>query len=269
MNKNVALLFILLLIGFLLAWPITVLVEQLRKEPELKQLGELEQLAEDFLQATREGDYDRSQRQIAKIAELFPNLTLPVTIRIESLNAITQSILAARQMFASSHVNEEKLLWHATQVRIAIDALHHKHQPIWKSYYPSMSKQLQHLYKAAAERDLTVLREQLAEQYQLYLAIRPAMSIQTKLPHIYAMDAAYEQLSKEMRSETPDWQVVHDTLQRLSTVVQEVFLGEERSALGGLWVAGSPFALITSVAVVVLLPLVYVGWKKYTARLSG
>jgi len=268
-NKNVAMLLILLVVGSLLAWPITVLVEQLRKEPDLKQLGELDRLAEDFFQATREGDFDRSRSQIAKIAELFPTLNLPVTIRIESLNAVTQSILAARQVFVSPRVNEEKLLWHATQVRIAIDALYHEHQPIWKNYYPSLNKQLQQLLQAAVERDLTGLREQFDEQYNLYLAIRPAMSVQVSLQQMSALDSAYERLSKEMRAAAPDWQVIRDTLRELAAAVQAVFVGEERSAWAGPWVPGSPPTLIATIALVVLAPLAYVGWRKYAAERSG
>ncbi|UFJ42755.1 sporulation protein YpjB [Brevibacillus humidisoli] len=269
MNKNVALLLFLLLIGLMLAWPITYFAGQLEKEPEQHHLHQLDQLAEDFFQATKQGDIERSRQHIAKIAELFPNLTLPVTIRIESLNAVTQSILAAKQTFVSPRVSEERLLWHATQVRIAIDALHHEHQPIWKNYYPSFTNQLQNLMQAVVERDLTEFRAQFDEQYYLYLAIRPAMSIQVDEQEMSAIDAAYELIIREMRNESPDWQVIRDSLRELSVVMQSVFVGEERSAAGGPWMPGSPLTIIMTIAIVVMLPLTYVGWRKYLAEVKG
>ncbi|MBO8162976.1 MAG: sporulation protein [Brevibacillus sp.] len=239
---------------------------QLETEPEHQHMQQLDKLAEDFYQSTKQGDVERSRQQIDKIAELFPNITLPVTIRIESLNAVTQSILAAKQMFASPRVNEERLLWHATQVRIAIDALHHLHQPLWKQYQSSYMNQLHHLMEAAVQQDLNQFRAQFDENYYLYLVIRPGMGIHVKDQQMNTIDSAYDSVIRALRHTAPDWQVIRDGLRQLSAAMQAAFGGEERTAMGGPYVPASPYMLIFSVTAAVVLTLTYVGWKKYRAE---
>lgn len=266
MQKNMKMLLFLLVTGLLLALPISNFFRIFEVPAKQDQLRLLDKLADEVLEATKKGDMDTARSRLNRLADTFPNQTLPISIRIESLNAVTQSILAAKQTFASAKESDEIYLWHATRVRLAIDALSHDHQPMWKNFYSSYSDQMQHLLQASVIRDTQALRAQLEENYRLYLAIRPAMSVQLKEQEMSKISASYEQLSKEVKNELPDWQLVRDTLRELHGVMQEAFVGEDRSVLGSLIAPGSPFMLIITVALAVTLALTYVAWKKYSAE---
>lgn len=111
MKKNSKILVFLVVMGLLLAWPISALFSQLEKPAEQEPLAELDKIAEEMLILTKKGDLDAAQAKIRQLAERFPNKTLPVAIRIESLHAVTQSILAAKKSFTSSKVSDDQLLW--------------------------------------------------------------------------------------------------------------------------------------------------------------
>ncbi len=266
MRKSTRILLVLLVTGLLLAWPISYFFTKLEKPQGGEHLAELDKLADELLTLTMKGDVEAARIRVAKLAATLPNQTFPVTIRLESLHAVTQSILAAKQAFASSKSSEEKLLWHATQVRVAIDALSHAHQPMWRNYYTSYANQMQHLLEAAVERNVTDFRSQFEENYWLYLAIRPAMGIQLREEEMEAISAAYDLIVKEVRKDSPDWQLIREALRDLNATTQEVFVGKEKTVLGRLVGQESPVMLIVTVAAAVTLTLTYVAWKKYVAE---
>ncbi|NGQ94545.1 sporulation protein [Brevibacillus sp. SYP-B805] len=265
MRKNRLLLLGLILIGLSLAWPVHYFFSQMNKPESEQHLAELDKLAGDMLALTKRGDVEGARGKLDRLAELFPNQTLPTRIRLDSLNAVTQSILAARQIYTSAQVPEEQLLWHATQVRVAIDALSHVHQPMWKGYYASFANQMENLLHAALERDSGEFRAQFEENYRLYLAIRPAMSVQLHEGQMERISAVYQLLQKEMRKEQTDWQAIRELLRDLYGLMQLAFLGEDRNTAAILMQPRSPLLLIISITAMVSLALAYVAWKKYAA----
>lgn len=266
MKKNVTILLTLVIVGMILAWPISYFFSKIEKQPLNEQLLELDKLAQEALVDTEKGNLEEARTKISKLAQLFPKQTLPVSIRIESLNSVTQSILDAKKIFHSAKPDEDRLLWHATQVRIAVDALHHTHQPMWREYYAAYFKQMQNMLKSSVERDESSLREQFEQNYQLYLVIRPAMSVQVKEADMERIAGSYELIMKGIRSETIEWQDMREALRELSGVMQEAFVGEDKSAIVLFMGPDSPMTLIGTVAAVVTMTLAYVAWKKYAGQ---
>lgn len=270
MKKNIRYLLFFLGIGLFLSWPIHNLYSKLDQPIEERQLAAMDQIANEFLTNVKKGDIESAQKQIVQLAEQFPNQHLPIPIRIESLNAVTQSILAAKQSVSSANVTEQQLLWHATRVRIAIDALTHVHQPMWRSYYPSFATQVQSLQQSAVERDVNQFREQFDENYRLYLAIKPAMSIQVSEDQMSAISTSYNVISKELRNVQIDWQFVREALRDLNGSMQIAFVGEEKSTFAKLMMRpDSPMAMLASVVIALLIALSYVAWKKYQGEIRS
>ncbi|WNC17283.1 sporulation protein YpjB [Brevibacillus brevis] len=270
MKKNIRYLLFFIVIGLFLSWPIHSLYTKLDQPTDEKQLAALDQIAHEMLTNVKKGDIDGAQKRIVQLAQQFPNQRMPIPIRIESLNAVTQSILAAKKSFAGANVSEQQLLWHATQVRVAIDALTHVHQPMWRSYYPSIATQVQNLQQSAVERNYTQFREQFDENYRLYLVIKPAMSIQLPEAEMTSISAAYDRISKEMRNAQVDWQLVREALRDLNGSMQTAFIGREESTFARLMMRpDSPMTMIVSVGIALLIALSYVAWKKYEGEIRS
>ena len=267
MKKNIRYLLFFLTIGLLLSWPIHTLYTKLDRPEEEKRLYEMDRIASDLLEYVRKGDMVGAQESIEKLSMRFPNQSLPVPIRIETLNAVTQSILAAKQSILSPNESTEQLLWHATRVRVAIDALTHQHQPMWRNYYTAFLTQVQNLQQSAVERDFETFHEQFEEHYRLFLAIKPAMSIHLAETKMTAISTAYEQINKEMRKGEKDWQLVREALRDLHGLMEGVFVGEEKSAFARLMMRpDSPMLIMSSIIIAVLLSLAYVAYRKYQAE---
>ncbi|MGF9905060.1 sporulation protein YpjB [Brevibacillus porteri] len=270
MKKNIRFLLFFLMIGLFLSWPIHNLYSKLNQPIEEKQLAALDQIAHELLTYAKKGDLEGAEQRIVQLAERFPNQHLPNPIRIESLNAVTQSILAAKQSFASANASEQQLLWHATRVRIAIDALTHDHQPMWRSYYPSLVTQVQNLQLSAVERNFSQFREQFDENYRLFLAIKPGMSIQLPEGQMSSITVAYDIISKEMRNSQVDWQLVREALRELNSSFQVAFVGEEKSTFARLMMRpDSPIVILASISIALIMALSYVAWKKYEGEIRS
>lgn len=263
MRKNIKILLLLVVTGFVLSWPMYSFLSSMEKSGEQQQLTQLDKLAEELLTLTRRGEVELAKTKIQRLADIFPSQTLPASIRIESLNAVTQSILAARNVFISGKADDDKLLWHATQVRIAIDSLTHRNQAMWRNYYSSIVSQMQNLMQASVERDAEELRDQFAENYRLFLAIKPAMSVQLPEAEMDKINASYDSLVKEVRNETIDWQVVRETLRELNGTMSAAFLGEDKNALSNWFDTRSLIMLSASIGTLVSMTLAYVAWRKY------
>lgn len=264
MKKNIRYLSIFLLIGIFLSWPIHSLYTRLDQPVEEKQLAELDQIAQQLLNHVKKGDLEGAKERIDLLALRFPNQHLPIPIRIDTLNAVTQSILAAKQSIHAPSENEQHLLWHATRVRIAIDALTNGQQPMWRSYYPSFITQVQTLQQAAVERDFDAFREQFEENYRLFLAIKPAMSIQLAEAKMTAITSTYERISKEIRQVDKDWQIVREALRNLNNEMEDAFVGGEKSTFTRLMLRpDSPLLITTSISIAIILALSYVAYRKY------
>jgi sporulation protein YpjB len=266
LGKNRKFMWFFILMGLLLAWPVHTLVTMLDQPAEQQHLADLDTIAEDLLQLTRKGDVEGAQQKMVQLAERFPQQSLSQSLHIESLNAVTQSILAAKKMFATAKVTDDQLLWHATRVRVAIDALSHDHQPMWRSYYTSYMNQVQNLMQSAVERDYRQFQTQFEENYRQYLAIKPAMSIQVKEEQMNLIGSAYERIAREMRKNAIEWQVIREALRELSAHMQSAFVGEDKSTTALLIGPGSPFVLIAAIAFLLIVTLSYVGWKKYAGE---
>jgi len=265
-KKNIRFLLFFLVIGLLLSWPIHSLLTNLERPAEEKQLAALDDIAHQMLDAARKGDLESARQRVRMLAEQFPHLQLPETLRIESLNAVTQSILAARNGLNNTALDEQQLLEHATRVRVVIDALTHDHQPMWRGYYTSVSAQLQDLLESAVRRDYAHFREQYEENSRLYHVIRPAMTIHLPEQQLKKIDSAYDAISKEMRNSKIEWNQIRSALRELQTSMQEAFIGEDKSTIAYLISSESPFGLIFSIVAAVLMTLAYVAWKKYQGQ---
>lgn len=265
LKKNMKILMLLLFTVLVLSWPIAFFLGMLDQSVEEDNFAQVDRLASELLALTKKGEHDLARAKLQRLAEIFPHQTLPVSIRIESLNAVTQSILAALHVFASSQSDDNKLLWHATQVRVAIDALAHTNHPIWRNYHSSYISQVQNLLQASVERDVPTLRDQFAENYRFYLALKPAMSVQLSEMQMEVINQSYELLVKEIRKDALDWQIVRELLRELNGAISLAFLGEDKHALGNWLGRGQLVIMIASVSTMVTMTLCYVAWRKYSA----
>lgn len=267
MKKNIRYLLFFLSIGLLLSCPIHTLYTKLERPEEEKQLRELDRVAGDLLEYVKKGELTGAQESIQQLSLRFPSQSLPLPIRIEALNAVTQSILAAKQSIQSPSESEEDLLWHATRVRVAIDALTHQHQPMWKSYYTPFLTQVQSLQKSAVERDIETFHEQFEEHTRLYLALKPAMSIHVSEAKMASISAAYERIVKEMHKNDRDWLLIREALRDLHGLIETAFVGEDTSAFSRLMMRpDSPILIMSSIITALLLSLAYVAYRKYQAE---
>jgi len=94
------------------------------------------------------------------------------------------------------------------------------------------------------------------------------MSIHLREEQIRQIDAAYDLISKELRRDRIEWQMVRNALRDLNVTMQAAFIGKDQSTIAQLMRPASPFPMFVAIVAAVVLTLAYVAWKKYRGQMN-
>lgn len=266
MNKSGKILILLVLLGLLLAWPIYVLYGKLEKPPHEKQLAEMVRLADDIYSLTKEGNVDDARNMMMELSQRFPRVAMPKGLRIESLHTVTNSVLAAKQVYSTLNTPIGYMLWQAERLRIAMDALYHPNDAIWREYYAQFADQMEELQLLSVQRNREKFREKWENQYRMYQMVKPGMSVSLSEEKMKQVDDLYGFILEQIRRENTEWSRIRTSLRELKLELQEAFVGKDLNTIGIFRVQRSQDQFIWMLTSIVVVTLGYVAWKKYMAR---
>jgi sporulation protein YpjB len=223
-------------------------------------------LSQDVYQLTKEAKYIEAKKKLAELGVLFAQTKPPKGLSIEAVNALSDTIIKAKRAFAAVEAEPNRLLWHALQVRLAIDSLTHEKQPLWKNYYSSYQEHINKMMLLVASHKQAEFSRAFIQNLQLYQTLKPAITVSATTQQVEMLYSIYSFLLQETRKVEYNWDSITNALNELNRLVDVIFIGEEQSTFATGMPPESPFLIIVLFASVVLSSLGYVGWKKYKAE---
>ncbi|WCK56100.1 sporulation protein YpjB [Aneurinibacillus sp. Ricciae_BoGa-3] len=224
---------------------------------------QLDRLSQDIYEMTKQEKYREAKDLIEELGVQFGKLKPPKGLPIESLNAITDTIVKAKRAFTAVKLQPQKLLWHALQLRLTIDSLTHEKQPLWKNYYNSYKEHISKMMLLAASRKKDEFAYAFTQNLQLYQTLKPALAVQASATDVEKLFSMYSFLIQEVRKPDYNWDAMVTVLQQLNILVDKLFIGKDEPAFAPGVYPDSPVLLITLLGSVLALSLGYAGWKKY------
>jgi sporulation protein YpjB len=266
--KKLLLLFIILIIGVtgVLFWTKVIHIEKPKTDVETLSIYErMDQLSQEVYSLTKEKKFPEAKAKLEELGRLFASSKPPKGLTIESLDIITETIVKAKQAFASITIDPNQLLWHALQVRLTMDSLTHAHQPLWKNYYKQYKEHIQKLtiYVGAKKKD--EFNRLFLQNIQLYQMLKPAMSVSVPPHEMEQLLSIYRFLLKESRQPDFNWNQVYMVLNELNRQIDKLFIGKEVTTFTSVLTPGSPYHTILLVTTLVIVVLGYVAYQKYQA----
>lgn len=230
---------------------------------DITQLQKLDQLSEEVYNLTKSQQYDAAKDKLEQLSETFASTYSENKMDIESLEIFTRTIVNGKRAFSTVAIDEDRLLWHALQIRLMIDSFSHRYQPLWKNYYSTYAEQINRLLMFASRQDAQSYNQELEKNHQLYLTLRPAILVNQSVQTIEMFDSLYQFLGTKESKTSASWEEITGGLEQLKQAVQQVFLGADKDTAAMNMAGGSPYVIITGIAAIVITTLTYVAWRKY------
>lgn len=227
------------------------------EEPN-KEWNKLNELAEQVLYLSQKNEFEAAKKQLGHLSNFFLSLnTGDFVQRIEQVQVLTETIIQAEEAFNRVSPNSEEIEHKLLKLRLVIDAVSHKRQPLWLNYYPTIVQTMDELYAAAKDERRDSFYHyinQLANQHEF---IRPALVISHDGQTVEKIDSKMKFLMTK-RSEL--WQ---DNKNRLAFIEgmegdwkRLFYQADEENSLSFIYLTVGMAVLICSV-------LTYVAWRKY------
>lgn len=220
--------------------------------------NKLNGLAEQVLDLAQKNQFEASKKQLNQLSSYFLSLkTGEYLERLEQVQVLTQTIVQAEETLNKVSPNPEEIKYRLLKLRLVIDAVGHKRQPLWLNYYPTIVQTMDELSVSLQEENRDAFYHHINQLANHYEFIRPAMVISHDAQTVAKMDSKIKFLM-DKRSEL--W---HDQNKRLAFIEgmeedwKRIFYQvHEEQSMSFIYLMIGMGTLICSV-------LTYVAWRKY------
>lgn len=263
MNKRFYRLMITILL-MVLCLPAIVSADQEISQQELMQ--NLDRLSQEVLRHTEHGEILEAKAKLDELAQGFTQVGFHKKISIEALELASNALVQGKQVYAAVSPDKKEALWHATQIRLFIDALTHPNQPIWRGYHMTYVEQVSKMIHHSQRKEVSDFHTALQEHMQLYVILKPSFAVNHSPSTMQMLDSLYNFLQQQSRQSEVNWLAVQSALEQLREVTGNVFLGKEEFTFAWYISSNSPIAMITLMTMILFTALSYVGWRMYRAQ---
>ncbi len=226
-------------------------------------LQNLDRLSQEVLELTERGSMTEAKDKLEQLAELFTKIGVEKNMSIEALEMASDTIVQGKRAYTDVTPDRKEMLWHATQIRLLIDALTHPNQPIWKGYHMTYVEQVSKLIHLAGRKEQSDLSKALQDNLKLYVILKPAFAVNHSAPTLEMLDSLYNFLLQQSHENKVQWDAVQQTTQLLQEVTGNIFLGKDQNTFSWYISSNSPVVMISLVSLILLTVLTYSAWKMY------
>lgn len=221
----------------------------------------LEELSMSLYESVQVKDYENAKLIIEEIADIFPNIDYKGLTNVEGIEALSKSIINTKKVLASLEPKYSTILNNVTQLRLAVDALSHKEQPLWKRYYSVIYQDIEQIRRAYQKQDENQLQESIKGFELHYKLIKPALLVSEKKYIVEKIDSLIVALISHVGKENYE-----KLINELQSSFQQLFYGTDIDVIGGITYKSILGQVSIGVILIILLTLSYVVLKKYNAR---
>ncbi|WP_166239422.1 sporulation protein YpjB [Paenibacillus turpanensis] len=225
----------------------------------------LDRTAQSFYRTASDGNAQEAREQLQLLESGIRKLRFEGVTSVEGMQALTTVVSDAKRTFNSADFNVDEGFVRAAQVRLAVDALTHKSQPMWHQYYKVMKDDVRGLEKALETPEAVQLRELIVNADNHYRIIRPSVLISKSPTEAETMDSLFKALHTFSTQENSKPEQLKPIVGQLSSEIDRLF-GKgtsDKDAFAPVNPPASPFMLISIIGSIIVSVLTYVGYRRY------
>ncbi|WP_240875938.1 sporulation protein YpjB [Shimazuella soli] len=204
------------------------------------------------------GRYVEARQILDELAKHFSHSNFAEKeLSVQAIQALSTSIIDLEGRLNRITPNPNELNFYAKRLLMTFDAVGHPYQPMWKSYYPILKRQVDKMISDIKQgKDI---REERNILHNHYVILRPALVV-TKTPTtVQKVDSLFLFLERDSNK---DHQLI--ALNQLRKLWYPLFYGSEQDVLAVTNPDGKvPVSTFLSVISVIIIGiLTFVSWRK-------
>jgi sporulation protein YpjB len=228
---------------------------------------EWSRLANQVAKWANAGEYIKARDQLVILSSRFSKADFTkLNLRIEAIHALAEVIMDMEGALNRIQPNSREIGKAATRLQLAFDALTHPNQPMWQQYYQPLKKDLDVIDEAIRLKDRHAMQEGIAQFYEHYQIIRPALVVAKTSYTVNKVDSLVTFLRKQT-----DFAKLKIGVTQLKSLLNPLFFGSERDVMATVydWNEGAFFKVILWVSGLIAGVLGFVSWRKYREIVSA
>lgn len=232
------------------------------------QLQQFAKLADDAYQKTVSGRYAEAREALIGLGDMLPGLSLKGVTTIEGVQALSDTILQGQRTFNAVRLQPEEALAAAGRIALAVDALSHKNEPMWRQYGKLMREDAATLEQAAAKGQTEQARAAFDSLKARYAMIRPAALVSGKTADIERLGSLFAHL--QPKAEQKALQASGSAIKQLQDGVNRLFgFQGDQAAYLPLETTRSPLLFTLLIGAMIASALAYAAWRMLRSGGTG
>jgi sporulation protein YpjB len=234
------------------------------KEEKHVEWQQLNKLAEESLNLTNKQEFAASRKLINDLASRFLTIeTGKYLERIDQAHILLETILNAKEALNQVDPLKGQANQKVLKMRLALDAVSHKKQPLWINYYPVVAKDIDQLRFALEQDKRDLFYHTINSQLAHFEMVRPALIISHPQEIVEQLESQMKYIN-DHKSEL--WNNKDQTILMINQIDRQFKLAFFQEVENSM----QPFLLIIlGIGTLIGSVLSYVAWRKYkgeTAR---
>lgn len=225
-------------------------------------------LSEEFYSCVKEAEWLEARRKLEMLTAAFKEHNWnEADLSVEGIHALADVLIAAKHALTRARPDEHEVQMRALQVRLAVDALEERKQPLWHHYYNVLDDDVKHLREQISAGSKDDLESAVRRLYAHYELIQPALYISRTPEAVKQANALLAFMDKQIRGVAVNREPLREAAAQWDELVYPLFYGTDEEVLAVSTAHESPLVLTSwLLATVIGTVLLYVAWRKARAE---
>lgn len=219
----------------------------------------LNQFAEEALFLVQRAEYDASRKRLNDLSAHFLTLELTQHLeRIDQAKILIEAIIQARNELNRASIAPEEAERQVLRLRLALDAVSHKKQPLWLNYYSVIDSDLKESIVLLEEGQRDQFYQSINQLLYDYEFIRPAIFVSHSNSLVQQLDSQIQFFSKESNQLWENKEQTAAVLEQFDSQLKQAFFKEtDKTSIQSL------LYLLLGIGGMICSALCYVAYRKY------
>lgn len=187
-------------------------------------------------------------------------------VSVEGIHALSGTLIQAKQALTSAQLDTNKIQQEAIRVRLGIDALQNREQPLWHHYFNVLKKDLSHLREVLSSGNKTDIEQGVERLRAHYMMIEPALYVTRSAEVVEQVRSLFDFMDRQIHDVSVNRRQLQEAVDQWDQLLIPLFYGSDEEVLA---VSATPFTPIMYttwlLAILIGAVLTYVVWRKAQA----
>lgn len=219
---------------------------------------QVNQIAEEVFFLVQKNEFEASRKQLNQLSSYFLSLeTGNYVDRVEQAQILIDAIIQAKESLNAVKLDPDQAHKKVLRMRLALDAVSHKKQPLWLNYYPTIVNTMDELMYAVKEKNRDAFYYHLNSLAEEYEFVRPSLVISHQLGITEKLDSQIKYIMNQRQNVWDNQERALNLLESLDKDWKVAFFQKNEQS------SQSFIFLMVGVGTLICSVLSYVAWRKY------